>query len=172
MAFLRCSDKMWPHTVIARSIKPQKMFNSASALPTGSTLAAENCYTASKHVSHSCNKFCDACWSSLPWLLELHYGYCLQRPWNTNAFSVTKTGRMMSDFMIIRTVYAFINIVISSSVNIQAAIKKKVFHILFFPVPCCEFILSHVGVKSCHKIKYSTLVVPSMADTLIHKSYP
>jgi hypothetical protein len=88
-----------------------------------------------------------------------------------NAFSTTKTGRMMSYFMIIHTVYALINIVISCSANIKAAVRKE-FHILFFPLPCCEFILNHFGVKSCYKIKYFTLVVPSMANTLIHKSDP
>ena len=46
----------------------------------------------------------------------------------TNSFSATKTGRMVSDFMIIQTVYALINTVISSSANIQAAVKKGLPH--------------------------------------------
>jgi hypothetical protein len=51
----------------------------------------------------------------------------------TNGFSTNKTGRLMSDFMIIQTVYALINTVISSSANIQAAVKKSIPHSV---LPC------------------------------------
>jgi hypothetical protein len=46
----------------------------------------------------------------------------------TIAFFTTKTGRIMSDFMIIQTVYTLTNIVISSNTNIQAAVKKSIPH--------------------------------------------
>jgi len=147
--------------------------NSTSTLPTGGALAAENCYPALKCIPHSCNKFCDICWSSFSliaritlWILSAKAPEDLQMH-----FLQPKTRQNDVSFMIIQIFYALIALinVISSIANIQATVKK-VFHILFFPLPCCEFILSHVGVKSCHKIKYSTLVVPSLANTLIHKS--
>jgi len=43
----------------------------------------------------------------------------------TNAFSRAKIGKLMSDFMIIQTFYALINI-ISSSANIQATVQKSI----------------------------------------------
>jgi hypothetical protein len=51
-----CNSKICQHS---------ENVNSVSTLPTGSTLAAENCYAASKHIPLNIYKFCDTYLGSL-----------------------------------------------------------------------------------------------------------